>query len=445
MKTSFLLSLSVFGSMALLPAASAQQGNPIAGYKLLDTITLPGGLVANDISWVDPETGRYYLADRGTSPTSNTVPPRLDVVDTVNDQLVSTVILPAAGNGVVGLPRQHEVWVGLNDSTVQVINTDTLTITHQISTGGTMRADETAYDPADRLLLIANDRDSPPFVTFISTATYTVVKKIPYDGVSANLSTGGLEQSVWDGVTQKFYLAVPATQTNANGEVDELDPQSLKVTRVFPTKCTGPAGNVLIPNQRLMVSCGDVIDILSGQVVTTVPGVGGDEIYYNAADQRVYFGGGTDRISISVVDANTYAPVTTLTVGVIVAAPGVSQTTHSVAADSGNNKVFVPVTGAGIQVWRNGASMSVTPNPIPVTGSADGAGIVTWSAPNASVVEIHVGSPTGPLFAHVINHGAQPTAAWLTDGVVLFLQDVSSGPAAAANTVATAIVHLQPH
>ena len=99
------------------------------------------------------------------------------MIDTVNNQFVGAVVMPSAGNGVVGIPRQHEVWVGLNDSTVQVVSTDTLTITDQVSTGGTGRADEAAYDPADQLLLIANDRDSPPFVSFLSTTTYSVVKK----------------------------------------------------------------------------------------------------------------------------------------------------------------------------------------------------------------------------------------------------------------------------
>ena len=443
MKKSLTLSLSIAGLFALLPPASAQQGASVAGYKLLTTITLPNGLAGNDISWVDPGNGRYYLADRGDATKSPVVPPTVDVIDTVNNRFITSVVLPSAANGIIAIPRQHEIWVGLNDSTVQVISTDTLTITHQVSTGGTARADETAYDPADGLLLIANDRDSPPFVSFISTATYSVAKKLLYDGNQANLSTGGLEQPVWDSLLGKFYLAIPATQTNPSGEVDELDPQFFTVTRVFPTKCTGPTGNVLIPNQRLMVACGDVIDIPTGKVVTTVAGVGGDEIWYNPGDERVYFGGGADRISVSVVDANTYALITTLTVGQIVAAPGISQTTHSLAADADNNKLFVPVTGVGVQVWRNGASLTVVPNPVTAGTNGDGTAYIAWSAPNATIVEIHVGSPTGPVFGRVLNHGSQPTAAWLTDGTTLYLQDVSSAPAAASNTIATAVVHLQ--
>jgi hypothetical protein len=423
--------------------ARAGQGDPVAGYKLLTTVSLPGGLTGNDISWVDSNTARYYLADRGNTTASPAVPPRIDVIDTESNQFLTSITLPAGANGVLSIPRAHEIWVGLNDSTVAVINTDTNAITSIVSTGGTARADEIAFDPVDRVILIANDRDSPPFVSFISQQGKSVLKKVNYDGSAAPQSTGGIEQPVWDGPVGKFYLAIPATKANANGEVDELDPVALAVTKSFPTTC-GPAGLVLMPNQRLMTSCGDVVDVISGKIVASVKGVGGDEIWYNPGDQRVYFGGGTDRISVPVVDANSYSVVTSLVVGQIATAPAVSQTTHSLAADAGNGKVFVPVTGLGVQVWRNGASLTAFPNPIPVTGTADGTTTITWNAPNAQFIEIHIGSPNGPLFTYDGNHGSIQTGPWVSDGLTLYLQDVTGGlPLTAANTLAVLVLHLQ--
>ncbi len=418
----------------------AQQGAPVAGYKLVNTIKIPTGLAGNDISWVDTATARYYLADHGSAPS---VPPSVDVINTQTGQFVTSIPLTSSTNGIVGIPRAHEIWVGLNDSTVTVISTDSNTISQVISTGGKARSDELAYDPADRLILVANDRDTPPFVSFISTQTYSVVKKVAYDGTQAPQSTGGIEQPVWDGQAGKFYLAIPATAANPNGEIDELDPATMSVTRSMPTVCKGPSGLVIIPNQRLMTACGDVIDIGTGKVVTTVSGVGGDEIWYNSGDGRVYFGGGTNRIGVSVVDANTYALLTTLTVGQIVATPGVSQTTHSLAADADNNEVFVPVTGVGIQVWRNGASITAYPNPIPVSGGGDGTATISWVAPNADAVEVHVGSPTGPLFSEGGSRGSAMTGPWIADGTTFYLQDVSGGVvASAANTLASTVVHL---
>jgi len=435
---------------ALLPLASAQQGQPVAGYQLLRTITIPGGLAGNDISWVDSANARYYLADRGNATASPVIGPRVDVIDTENDAFITSIPLPSPGNGILAIPRAHELWVGLNDSTIAVIDTGANSVTHIVSTGGTARADEMAYDPDDRLILIANDRDAPPFVSFVSTAAYSVVKKVSYDGTAAPQSTGGIEQAVWDGPAAKFYIAIPATATNANGEIDELDPQTLSVTRSIPSACKGPSGLVLIPGQRLMSACGDVIDIASGKVVTTVSGVSGDEIWYNGGDQRVYFGG---TLNVYVVDANTYALVATLVVGQAAAPPLPAQSTHSLAADDVNDQVFVAVSaagtgsgsGVGIQVWRNGASLTAVPNPIPVTGAAlVGTTTLRWTAPNAQIIEVHVGSPSGALLTHEGNRGSVTTGAWVTDGATFYLQDVTGGkPLTADNTLATAVVHLQ--
>ena len=428
-------------SLAFSAVALAQQGAPVAGYKQIGTIPIPTGLAANDISWLDSATARLYLADHGSTATN--VPPSVDVFNTETNQFLTSIVLPSSSNGVLSISRAHEIWVGMNNSSVAVIDSDNAMIKQTINTSGTSRADELAYDPVDRLILIANDRDTPPFVSFISADNYMVVKRLAYDGSQAPASTGGIEQPVWDGQAGKFYLAIPATKANPNGEIDELDPTSLSVTRSMPTACKGPSGLVLVPNQRLVAACGDVLDIATGKVVTTVQGVGGDEIWYNAGDQRVYFGGGTNRISVSVVDGNTYALLTTLTVGQIVASPGVSQTTHSLAADADNNKVFVAVTGVGIEVWRNGASIMATPNPIPVTGFGDGAALISWVAPNASEVEVHIGSPTGPLFSVSGNRGSEMSGTWIADGTTFYLQDVSGGAtASSANTIATTVVHI---
>ena len=151
------------------------------------------------------------------------------------------------------------------------------------------------------------------------------------------------------------------------------------------------------------------------------------------------------------MDGNNYSLLTTLVVGVPAAAPAPAQSTHSLAADSDNNEVLVAVSasgtgtgsGVGIQVWRNGASLTITPNPIAVTGGADGTATISWNAPNASVLEVHVLSPTGPLFARSGSRGQSVTAAWVTEGMTFYLQDVSNGQSPGPqNTLATAVAHL---
>src|SRR5215472_13403603 len=100
MHTTRLLFLSglAFLMPTLIPSASAQQGQPVAGYQLIRTITLPGGLAGNDISWVDSANARYYLADRGNATASPIIGPRIDVIDTENDVFITSIPLPSAAN-----------------------------------------------------------------------------------------------------------------------------------------------------------------------------------------------------------------------------------------------------------------------------------------------------------------------------------------------------------
>ena len=74
--------------------------------------------------------------------------------------------------------------------------------------------------------------------------------------------------------TRKFYLSVPGTVSNPQGEVDEIDPHLMTVAGVFPAVCNPGEGLALIPRQRLVTSCGDIIRISDGKVLKTVPGLG---------------------------------------------------------------------------------------------------------------------------------------------------------------------------
>jgi hypothetical protein len=370
MKKLFALPLLVLAVLAVFAAASADDSNKnkLIPYKLLTTITIPGGLTGFDISWVDSEAGRYYLADRGNATAIPPVPPRIDVIDTEHDSFLDSITLPTGPNGVVAIhrtgdrPEQDQPGtlvvgltnhMGMNDSGALFIDLAHPTSTVFVSTNGNHRADELAFDPRDHIILIANDQDTPaPFVSFITTTNPPhVLGTIVYDGNSGNpKSTGGIEQPVWDGAKKRFYIAIPSTAGNPSGEVDEIDPIARKITHIFPTTCM-PAGLALIPGQRLMTSCGDVLTIANGTIVHTT-GVGGDEIWFNRGDDRVYFGGGLDRISVPVVSALPHFDlITTLTVGTSSVTP--AHTTHSVAADSENNHIFVPVSHEGVKVYTD--------------------------------------------------------------------------------------------
>jgi len=90
-------------------------------------------------------------------------------------------------------------------------------------------------------------------------------------------------------------------------------------------------------------------------------------------------------------------------------------------------------------------SLTASPNPIPVSGSAImGVTTLSWNAPNVQVVEIHLDSPDGKLFTRTGNRGSAQTGPWVADGMTFYLQDVTAGkPLTADYTLATVVVHLQ--
>jgi hypothetical protein len=287
------------------------------------------------------------------------------VIDSRNDKFLYLIPLSTTGNGVVAIHREDEgdgededgrgtLVVGGTDSTAIFID-----LNHRfapplaVSTGGNHRADELAFDPMHDIILIANDQDTPhPFVTFISTETHAVLGKIVYDGSSKDnpLSTGGIEQPVWDGVTKRFYIAIPSTATNTTGEIDEINPVTRKITRIFPTTCK-PAGLALIPGQRLMTSCGDVLEVANGAVVKTVSGVSADEIWFNPGDERVYFGSFFTSFVVSALTPYSVIPGGLPWTGKFTPPP--AQFSHSIAADRENNHIFVPVTNLGLLVFTD--------------------------------------------------------------------------------------------
>ena len=117
--------------------------------------------------------------------------------------------------------------------------------------------------------------------------------------------------------------------------------------RSLNTGCS-PAGLVLTPSQRLKTSCGEAFDAITGdRLGRTEEGnpsaVAADQLWYNPGDNNYYFGffvGILGGRGCAVVDANTNQLLTFI-----------PASTHTLAADPNYNRIFIPVTGSGIQVW----------------------------------------------------------------------------------------------
>lgn len=378
------IALSVF-LFALVALPAAGDGGKLVPYRKITTIAVPSDFAATafpstspssggfDISFTDSVQGRYYVSDRGNPATG--ISPGIDVIDTRHDKFLYLIPLNTIALGVVVFHGASEDWSdhgdagtlvagGKNSTAIFIDLSNPFSAPIEVSTGGNNQADELSYDPLDHLILITNNDDTPhPFVSFISTTSHTVVGQIKYDGSDARhpLATAGIEQPVWNARTRSFYIAIPSTQDNAQGEIDEINARTKMITRRFPTNC-GPRGMVVIPLQRLMTSCGEVVDIASGTVVTditTTPAIFTDEIWFNPGDERVYFGGIVGSPVIGALPPYEVFPPTPPAVapgalpwvGNITSAP--VRFGHTVAADSENNRIFVPVTNVGVLVFTD--------------------------------------------------------------------------------------------
>ena len=116
-------------------------------------------------------------------------------------------------------------------------------------------------------------------------------------------------------------------------------------------------------------------------------------------------------------------------------------------ADSGANAFEGNVCGTATNAPCSSVAPSLTasPNPIPITGSTIvGQTTLSWNAPDATVIEIHIGSPDGTALTEQGNRGSIQTGAWVSDGLTFYLQDVTGGNPLTSNyTLATLTVHLQ--
>ncbi|HEV8469903.1 MAG TPA: cytochrome C nitrite reductase, partial [Candidatus Limnocylindria bacterium] len=255
MKTNILPAFIVAAALVLAAGSGspALADNTAATYHQIALITVPGSpLMSFDISFVERSSQTYYLADRSNK--------GVDIVDASSNQFETRVTGfvgftgsndTSGPNGIVVVHDRDELWAGDGDSSVKVIDLGTDSIVDSISTGGTARADEIAYDQKDKLILVSNDADAPPFATFIDTQTRTIVGKIPLAD-----ATNGVEQPVWDPATHFFYMSIPQIGADPfSGGVAVIDPRTRSLVRTFPVKNCQPAGLALGPKQHLLLGC----------------------------------------------------------------------------------------------------------------------------------------------------------------------------------------------
>src|SRR5215467_7599980 len=385
-----------------------------------------------DISWVNPKRAEMYYADRSNAGVQVIDTKTLTWKRTLGgfvgakttSKTVGTTTTISINNNISGPDGvvSHGRWLyaGDGDSTLKVFDLDAppaSALKASISTGGTTRVDEMALTSNGKLLLAANNAEDPPFATLFeangnSAHNHTsIITKIMVDATIMPAGAGlSLEQPTWDPRTKRFFTSIPIIANNptgcnfgqlpgpitCHGGVLVTDPKNVTVplttqgafnattrTGVVPLNNCGPNGSTLGPHDNLLLGCTpannptDVIQLVINamtHVQTPIANItGSDEVWFNKGDDRYYtasnrncatFPGPCPAASqqkavLGVIDAEKNVLIETVPQG---------SNSHSVAADSKRNLIFVPqvapkpanvVSGGNTTVFNFGDTTAV--------------------------------------------------------------------------------------
>jgi MYXO-CTERM domain-containing protein len=332
----------------------------------------PGGAFSSfDISYVDPVTGDFFIADRSNASVdifSGSSLSFLGRATGFTGQQATTSVSGADGVVTVTSGGVTTLYAGDGNSTLKVFNatnTASPSLVSSISTGGTTRVDEMAYSPSSHQVLAANNAETPAYGNLFSTTNghppvtlngVFPANKITVPAGQGGIAGGGMEQPAWDPNTGTFFVSIPALAgTNNPGGVAEVSTagtvlRTIDFGTMGITSCS-PTGLAVGGSGNLMVGCGNVgaAAILlnpagPGSIVKTFAGLGGtDELWYDPTTKKFYVTGNNGTNSTRFFDVVTDAALG----GIIAEAVDLPVTTsaHSIAVDPFNGDVFVALAG----------------------------------------------------------------------------------------------------
>jgi hypothetical protein len=356
--------------------------------KCLTAIPIQGNPIRSfDISWVDPERGLYFLADRSNK--------GVDIISTKTNTFIGRAgdaLGPGSFVGIVPAPpapvnnnhsgpdgvvsRGNCLYAGDGDSTLKVFDISdptTPVFVKSIPTGGGTRLDEMAMTADGKFLIAVNNSEDPPFATLFAVDGDDGCDAISIAGPSIKadaslIPTGkglSIEQPTWVESSHTFIVSVPTIANNptdppgcnfdtsvppvtCSGAVLLIDPNNVEnpVKNGFvPLVHCGPNGATVGPHSNVMVGCtpnnqkGDnettIINAKNFKYVDVGNLTGSDEVWFDRGSGRYYTGSSAmpGGAVLGVVDGETNFLLETIPQ---------SSASHSVAADSRRHKVFVP-------------------------------------------------------------------------------------------------------
>jgi hypothetical protein len=429
--SSYLYGSVAFGAISLATtgafAACTGPGAPTnTQTRCLTAVQIPGNpLRSFDISWVNPDRAEYYLADRSNSGIDVIDTQTLKWKRTIGGfvGIVLNAAHTAVNNNLSGPDgvTSHGRWLyaGDGNSTLKVIDLNApnaSAIKQTISTGGTTRLDEMALTTDGKILIAANNAEDPPFATLFrangdaGTSNVSIISHITVDPTIIPPGNGlSIEQPAWDPTTKRFYTSIPIIANNPPGcnpavivgptacdggllvtDPAQVTPGAYVQTAYNPVTnvgvialhACGPNGATVGPHDNLLLGCtpqNDSNDVTTQVINATTHNyanianiTGSDEVWFNSGDNRYYTGSSRDCTlpGTPCPNASQQSPVLGVIDGTSVLIEKIPQSSgsHSVAADSKRNLIFVPqvapvaVVGTGGDTTANGAGICGSSN-----------------------------------------------------------------------------------
>ena len=314
--------------------------------KQVGTIALPGAPINQfGIMAINQSTGLGYLADKDNNGVA--------VFDTKTDTFVSRVIgfvgttksgNASGPNGVAVVNGGAEIWASDGDSTIKVIDAKSGSISATIATGGKLRANGMAFDPANRVVIAANSNETTPFLSLISSGPdHKILATIPIPESGENL-----ERSAYHTPSGTFFTVIPVMRADpANGLMAQTDPKSGKLVKLYEIERCHPHSLSIVSDTTIFMGCsnghggspkpgGDmaVFDIPGGKVVSYGAGLGGNGGSDVNPKLGRYYHASTNG-ELWVIDTNTAQLVQKI------ATP---KDSRSLAVSQATNRVYVATT-----------------------------------------------------------------------------------------------------
>lgn len=368
-------------------------------YGLTTTIAIPASAVNSqggkfnsfDISYVDPISGYYYIADRSNA--------SVDIINGATNKVVgqaggfvgqgaTTSVSGPDGVVVVNTGGVATLYAGDGGSTLRSFNVtnpaNPITLGAVYTGGGAFRVDEMAYSPSANVILAANNANSPAYASLISATPPAPSLTATNIKVPNQVASGGLEQPVWNPGTGTFFVSVPSFNGSDAGGVQEFSVagtalRSYNFSSLGIAACA-PAGLTLGASGNLMVGCataGTQTIVLNptgtGSIVAQLGAVSGsDELWYDAANGNHYVTG-SNAAGDRVIDVYSDAGYSLLQSINLTAAGFGTSNLHSVAVDPLNDEIFVPITASSTAFPNSGCvngCVAVFAQNVPEPGSA---------------------------------------------------------------------------